>query len=195
MKESLNQAMKKANSEYPTAFSDALEVRKILQDRAKRYAGEHRKEIKQKKGDSFNGLAFFMSGEEYIIDNQVVEEVLPLRDYTPLPGVPSFIMGVFNARGRILSLVDLKQFFHLPETGITNLNRVIIVRKESIEFGILVDEIFGSLEVFTDTLKRNLLTVSDRLKKFIIGVDRNRAIVLDIEKLLASGELIIDEEI
>jgi len=68
-----------------------------------------------------------------------VREVYPLRDFTVLPGVPTYIFGIINVRGQILPVIDIKKFFNLPEKGLGDLNRVIILYNDQMEFGILSD--------------------------------------------------------
>jgi purine-binding chemotaxis protein CheW len=38
------------------------------------------------------------------------------------------VLGIVNLRGRILPVLDLKKFFDLPEQGLTDLHRIILVR-------------------------------------------------------------------
>ena len=52
-----------------------------------------------------------------------------------------------NVRGQILSVLDLKKFFNLPEKGLGDLNKIIIIRNEMMEFGILADVIIGTRRI------------------------------------------------
>ncbi|HLA72521.1 MAG TPA: chemotaxis protein CheW, partial [Steroidobacteraceae bacterium] len=84
-------------------------------------------------------LEFRLASERYAVETRHVVEVHPLRDLTPLPGTPPFIRGIVNLRGRILPVLDLKKFFDLPEQGVTDLHRIIVVRGIDLEFGLLAD--------------------------------------------------------
>ena len=42
-----------------------------------------------------------------------VREVYPLKDYTPLPCTPPFVLGLVNVRGQIISVIDIKKFFDI----------------------------------------------------------------------------------
>ena len=103
--------------------------------------------------DTLNIIAFLLAHESYGIETAYVREVLPLRDLTPLPGTPPFVLGIINVRGEILSVLDLKQFFALPERGLTDLNKVIILHSAEMAFGILADAILDVHRVPRQTLQ------------------------------------------
>ena len=62
-------------------------------------------------------LRFRLASETYALELAWIGQVRPIVDVAPLPGVPPFIRGVVNVGGRIVSLVDLKITFGLPDTG------------------------------------------------------------------------------
>src|ERR1700722_14089268 len=80
-------------------------------------------------------LEFRLASERYALETRHVQDVHPLRDLTPLPCTPPFVLGIVNVRGRILPVLDLKKFFDLPERGLTDLHRVILVRGNGLELG------------------------------------------------------------
>src|SRR5260221_8873299 len=88
-------------------------------------------------GDSLDVVEFQLAKERYAVEQSYVREVQPLKDLTPLPCTPNFIRGVINLRGQILPVIDIKKFFDLPESGITDIHMVIVVRAADVELGIL----------------------------------------------------------
>ncbi len=86
-------------------------------------------------------IEFRLAAETYGIEAAFVREVYPLKEFTPLPGVPPFVLGIANVRGQILSIIDLKSFFDLPHKGLGQLNKLIILRDGQMEFGVLADDI------------------------------------------------------
>ncbi len=172
---------------------DPVRKKKILKQRAALYAKAPEKEIN--KGVQVEGLEFLLTEERYIIDTTLVVEVIPLKELTPLPCSPPFILGIINVRGKILSVINLKTFLTLPEKGITNLNRVIILKRSDIELGILVDEVIGKVSFFSDQLKTSLPTIKGNQKEYLVGVTEDRSIVFNIEKFLTGRNIIVDEEV
>ena len=104
----------------------------ILLDRAKKIAA--REEIST-RGDSVNVVVFRLIPELYCIEGNYITEVLTIRDITSIPGTPGFVVGVMNVRGKIISVVNLKRFFHLKEIGLTEQNKIIVIKHDQIEFG------------------------------------------------------------
>lgn len=49
-------------------------------------------------------------------------------------------------------MVDLKKFFNLPQKGLGELNKVIIIRNEQLEFGILADVMLGTRPISLETI-------------------------------------------
>jgi len=174
-------------------LTDMDEKEKILRERAVLLARMPIVEIDN--GAEMDGLGFLLTEEHYIIDSKFVQEVIPLRELTPLPGVPPFILGIINIRGRILSVINLKTFLSLPEKGLTNLNRVIRVKYQDVEVGLLVDEVTGNITVLVDQLRPTMPTLTPTEKEYLIGVTKDRSIVLNIEKFLSDDKIIINEEI
>lgn len=167
------------------------DIIKILKERAR---------ILQKDSEDSDGmkekmdtLEFMLSNEKYAIDSTYVSEVVKIKDLTPLPCTPSFILGIINRRGQILSVIDIKKFFNMPEKGITNLNRVIIVKHEEIEVGILTDEIVGNSAIDLDVLQTKVPSVNEIADNYILGLAKERFIILDIKELLLDEKIRVNE--
>lgn len=167
------------------------EIRTCLKMRAIAMA----KEPEQKRGTSaiIEIIEFTLASEIYGVESAFVREVHPLKDFTPLPGVPSFILGIVNVRGQILPVVDLKKFFNLPEKGLGELNKVIIIHDERIEFGILVDAVNGTKVIFMEEVLSNPSPVIGTGEKYLKGVTKDRLIILSAENLLSDRKIVINE--
>ena len=96
----------------------------------------------------------------------------PLRDLTPLPCTPPFVLGIVNVRGRILPVLDLKKFFDLPEQGLTDLHRIILVSGNDLELGLLADVIVGVRSVPADSLQPSLPTLTGIRADYLKGSQR-----------------------
>ncbi len=140
-------------------------------------------------------VCFELAHETYGLESALVHEVVPLKELTPLPCVPAFVRGIINVRGHIVSVIDIKTFFGLPERGITDLNRVLILRQGRMEFGILADRILGAERVALSDLQTGLATLTGVRAEYLRGVTPDRRVILDATRLLNDPALIIDEEV
>src|SRR5450756_436407 len=126
------------------------ETRRILEARARAAA---KPPVKPDNAQRLEILAFCLAGETYGVETCHVREVCQLKDLTGVPCTPPFVAGVMNLRGQILAIVDLREFFGLPARGLTELNRVIVLRGGATEFGLLADSIDGVRSVRASDLQ------------------------------------------
>lgn len=169
------------------------ESKKILKERAKALTGEP--EEKETAGESIEVVEFLLSYEKYGIESSYVREVYPLKELTPLPCTPPFVLGIINVRGQILSVIDIKKFFELPEKGLTDLNKVIILHNDVMELGILADVILGVRNVFLSELQPSLPTLTGIREEYLKGITGDRVVILDAGKLLSDKKITVHEEV
>lgn len=140
-------------------------------------------------------VVFILAYETYGIDTTYVREVYPLKDLTPLPCTPSFVAGIVNVRGKVLSVIDLKHLFELPAQGLTDLNRVIIISDGTMEFGILADAIVGVRHIPVEEIQPSLPTLTGVREEYLSGITAERLVILDAAKLLTSSNIVVEEEV
>ncbi len=168
------------------------EKHKILKTRAQELALE--KTDENSLQESIEIIEFRLSYETFGIETAFVREVYPLKDYTILPGTPSFVIGIVNVRGQIISVIDLKKFFNLPEKGLGEMNKVIIIQNERMEFGILADVIQGTHSVLLDTIQTSLPEISGIGGEYLKGVTNEHLIILDAKRILEDEKIIVNQE-
>ncbi|MBI5656202.1 MAG: purine-binding chemotaxis protein CheW [Geobacter sp.] len=139
-------------------------------------------------------LEFRLAHELYGIETTYVSATAPLLELTPIPGTPPFLLGLINHRGQILSVIDLKKFFDLPDKGLTDLNKVIVVQNDEMEFGVLADEIAGVRQIRRNEIQPALPTLTGVREEYLLGVSRERTVLLDGRRLLADRSLVINDE-
>jgi purine-binding chemotaxis protein CheW len=174
------------------AAPSSSESRAILKLRARALARGRQQEGLAKA--SLEIVEFSLASETYGLESAFVREVYPLKEFTPIPGLPPFVLGIVNVRGQILSIVDLKKFFDLPDKGLGQLNKLIILRGEQMELGILADDILGARSIDREALQAAPPTVSGIGAQYLRGVTAERVIILDAEKLLSDEQIIVQQE-
>lgn len=181
-----------------TAVRNAIEVaaapppailKKILKERAIALAREAKMET---AGSAIDVLEFDLAYERYGFELAYIREVCPLAELTPLPGTPDFVLGIVNVRGRVVSVIDIRKFFDLPDKGLSDLNKVVILASDTREFGVLTDRIIGTRSLLTATLQESLPTLTDVRSQYLKGVTGERLIVLDAGKILRDEKLVVN---
>lgn len=139
-------------------------------------------------------LEFALGKERCAFRSRYVREVFSLTEITPLPGLPSYILGVVNVRGRILSVTDIRRLLEFGNVGLTNLNKAIILHDADMEMAILADEVSGVYPVDADEIQRALPTLAGNRERYLEGITKDRVAVLDAGKLLASKDLVVQSD-
>ena len=169
------------------------EKRSLLKKRAQALALRENDETGQQ--ECIEIIVFRLAYETYGIETAFVREVYPLKDMTTLPGTPSFVIGIINVRGQIVSVIDLKKFFNLPEKGLGELNKVIILCNERMEFGILADVVEGTQSVALNEIMAVPSSDIGIGEKYLKGVTKEHIVVLEAESILNDKNIIVNEEV
>ncbi|HOI13072.1 MAG TPA: chemotaxis protein CheW [Methanoculleus sp.] len=162
----------------------------ILANRA-RVIGEPEEEPRETAVSEI--LIFRLANREYAVETRYVREVFIIRDITLVPGTPDFIAGISAVRGEIISIVDLARFFSIPERGLTDLNRVIVLSDGTMTFGILADYITDIGTTPTGDLAPVDPGVTPINERYLLGTAEGSRIVLDAAAILADPAMVIRE--
>lgn len=183
--EAVNAAITRESSPSPE------ERKRILKARAALLA---RQPGKGQGRETIEVVEFMLANERYGIESSYVREVYPLRDYTPLPCTPSFVLGLLNLRAQIISVIDIKKLFDMPEKGISDMNKVIIISNGKMIFGILADVILDVHRIAVEDIQSSIPTLTGIREQFLRGVTGERTVILDAAKLLADKYIVVYEE-
>lgn len=137
--------------------------------------------------ETLDVVEFSIAGERYAIESAHVREVQQLRELTPLPGAARHVRGLVNLRGQMLAVVDLARLFELPERGLGDLNRTVVLSSQAMEFALLADRIAGVGKVALAAMRPSLPTLTGIRERYLRGVTAEGLVVLDGAKLLADG--------
>lgn len=186
-----NVTIAEADLANPVASLSQDEKKRILRERARKLA--LKTEDRDAEEKYLSVIEFALSHERYALEMQYIREVYPLKGLTRIPCTPSFVLGILNVRGQIMSVTDIREFFDLPKKEMTNLSRVLIVKSHTMELGILADEVLGERKIPLREVHSGL--VSGNLREdFVRGVTKDQLIVLDAQGLLSERALVVHQE-
>ena len=137
-------------------------------------------------------LVFVLGKEEYGVDILKVQEIRGYEKVTPIPSAPDYLKGVMNLRGFIVPIIDMRIKFRLPDVRYDSFTVVVILRIAGRVIGLVVDGVSDVVRFADSEVKPapQLGSVVDG--SFIAGIasqDDRMVLLLDIERLLSSGEL------
>jgi len=98
-------------------------------------------------------VGFVIGEEEYAVPILAIQEIIKPFEWTRVPQVPKYVLGVFNLRGAVIPLLDLRAKFGIPTKKHTDETRFIVMRHGDDVAGFVIDR----------------LTMAIRIKKSNIG--------------------------
>ena len=139
----------------------------------------------------FKMVSFSLAGKDYAIDIMNVKEIAKTGRFTYVPNTAHFVLGVYNLRGDIIPIIDLRLFFNIPvpERISNEIEDMIIVTIEDQTFGVVVDAIDKVVGIQKSSIQPPHPLFGDINIKYIRGVVENNDrlyILLDIERIFGN---------
>jgi purine-binding chemotaxis protein CheW len=140
----------------------------------------------------FKMITFSLGGKDYAVDIMNVKEIAKADKFTYVPNAASFVRGVYNLRGDIIPIVDLRLFFHLPaDKKKDGMENMLILRIEDRVYGTVVDKIDRVLPINSEHIQPPHPIFGDINIKYISGVVEKQGelfIILDVVRIFSQNE-------
>ena len=139
----------------------------------------------------FKMITFSLAGKDYGVDIMNVKEIAKADKFTYVPNAASFVRGVYNLRGDIIPIIDLRLFFHLPVGKRDALENMLILRIGDHVYGTIVDKIDKVVGINTENIQPPHPIFGDINIKYISGVvekQGNLYIILDVIRIFTQSE-------
>lgn len=136
-------------------------------------------------------VTFKLDNEKYGIKVMQVQEVLRMTEIAPVPGAPDYVLGIINLRGNVVTVIDTRLRFGLPEREPDDDTRIVIVEAEGNVVGILVDSVAEVADLQASEIETAPNVGNDESSKYIQGVSSRGdelLILVDVNKLLSDEE-------
>jgi purine-binding chemotaxis protein CheW len=139
----------------------------------------------------FKMVTFSLAGKDYAIDIMQVKEIAKAGRFTYVPNTSPFVLGVYNLRGDIIPIIDLRIFFNIPTKARESdaIENMIIITVEEQTFGIVVDLIDKVVGISKSSIQPPHPIFGDINIKYIHGVVENQGrlyILLDVARIFGS---------
>ena len=125
------------------------------------------------------------------IDIEHVQEINKTLDFTTVHRAPDFVKGVLNLRGSIVSIIDLRTKLGQKQIPLSADMRVIIIRYNDENVGLLVDAINDVIEVEEENLDTLVNNSNNENSAYFSGVykmDKELVAILNVEEILKVNE-------
>ena len=137
--------------------------------------------------DDLKVIVFELMNKEYVIPVSQVQSIEKMMHITRVPKTPSFVKGVINLRGVVTPIIDLRERFNLQVSEANEHSRMIMIKLEDMEVGLIVDAANDVLDIPLSAIEPQPDVVGSIESEFIGGVaklDRRLLVMLQLEKVL-----------
>jgi len=146
----------------------------------------------ENEGAEWVGIGFRIGNENMLIQREDIREIMTVPNtMSRVPGAKTWIAGLANLRGQLLSIVDIRQYLGGGTTQVSRAARVLVLNSREFPVGVLVDEVFGFRRFldseFSDESPQLVLRCERYLDGGFIRGD-NQWPVFSVAKLLATQE-------
>jgi purine-binding chemotaxis protein CheW len=137
-------------------------------------------------------VTYQLEDETYGINVMQVQEVLRITEIAPVPGAPSYVLGIINLRGNVVTVIDTRSRFGLmPKDSNDDQSRIIIVEVNGNVIGMLVDSVAEVVYLHQSEIDSVPMVNNDESSRFIQGVcsrEDQLLILVDANKFLTEEE-------
>ncbi|MGS2717526.1 chemotaxis protein CheW [Eionea flava] len=148
-------------------------------------------QIKTSDDPVLQWVTFRLAGETYGINVMQVQEVLRHSEIAPVPGAPTYVLGIINLRGNVVTVIDTRHRFGLTPGELTENTRIVIIEADNHVVGILVDSVAEVVYLRQSEIENAPNVGNDESAKFIQGVCHKNdelLILIELDKLLTDSE-------
>ena len=142
--------------------------------------------------ETWDGLVFHLGGSTVVAPLDDVSEILDsVPAMTSVPGAKPWISGVANVRGGLLPVIDMESFFFGTATRLERRVRVLIVRDDDVQTGLMVRDVEGMRHFEIALREDSDQKIHDRLQPYINGLyryDDNNCYILSLRALTEAVE-------
>ncbi len=171
-------------------ISEPFELLLELERRAR--AGTARQQEEQAQEDAWTGIAFRIGSERFVASRSDVREVMPVPEQlTRVPGAKSWLKGIANVRGQLLTVVDLLGFMGGGRAHVDRNTRVLHLAGRELPSAVIVDEVLGFRRFGQDDFDADKPDMALRCDRYLAGQYRRAG---EVWPLFSFQALIEDEQ-
>lgn len=128
---------------------------------------------------------FTVGDVNYGVPVEQAREVRDVQAVTPVPGAPSYIDGVTNLRGQIITVMDLRKRLNIEEEG--RGEKIIVIEMGKAAVGVVVDTVTEVSTIPEADIERHM-QATKKLDKYLVGVGKQGEkliVILDLAKIIS----------
>ncbi|DAB34420.1 MAG TPA: chemotaxis protein CheW [Sulfurospirillum sp. UBA12182] len=141
-------------------------------------------EPRKNEDDIVQLVGFIIGNEEYAVPILSIQEIIKPIEFTRVPSVPEYVLGVFNLRGNVIPLIDLRRKFNLPPVSNSEDTRYIVMKGRENTAGFVIDRLTEAIGIKQSRIDPPPETIHQD-KGMIYGIGKREDSMLTILKVEA----------
>lgn len=136
-------------------------------------------------------LTFTVGEEYYGIEIVYVTEIIGIQDITEVPGLPDYIRGIINLRGKIIPVIEVRLRFGLMTQEYTDRTCIIVVDVNDLSVGLIIDSVSEVLNIMDENIVPPPDTKTGFHSNYVRGIGKvndSVKLLLDLSRLLGEDE-------
>lgn len=119
-------------------------------------------------------IIFYINGEEYGIDVQLVTAIEPITDIVSVPNAPARFLGLMNLRGEVIPVYSLRKKFLLEEYTDPIKTKLIVTRYQDKTIAFKVDEVLEIVDFEDEAVTETPVIVKSEKTGYIRAIANKR---------------------
>ncbi len=135
-------------------------------------------------------LVFTMGSELYGMEIRYITEIIGVQPITEVPGMPEYVKGVTNLRGKIIPVMDARLRFKKEAREYDGRTCIIVLDTNDISIGLIVDSVAEVITLQDEDIAPPP-EINKGGHKYIKGIGKSGGgvkLLLDCQKLLTDDE-------
>lgn len=132
-----------------------------------------------------------LAGCRFALPLALVAEVGRPPALTRVPGLPEWVAGAANWRGRVLAVLDVRPLLGGARDALDRRGRVVVLSRQAVQVGIVVEDVLGTVAVDVERVEPALACLPERTASLLSGqvTDEGGPVgLLDVDALVALAD-------
>ncbi|MDQ0159413.1 chemotaxis protein CheW [Alkalibacillus salilacus] len=132
-------------------------------------------------------IIFELNSERFAINIQQVRSIEKLPELTTMPQMPESMKGIFELRGAITPVIDLKEKLEMGQANNDEETRILILTIDEKPLGVIVDKATEVVDIDESTIEAPPEMVAGVDREYITGVAKSGEqliVILDLDRIL-----------
>ena len=133
------------------------------------------------------GLSYRVGDLRFVTSMDQVSEVVPFAPLAVVPRSQSWLRGIANVRGRLLSVIDLQDFLGMGSVNTDQYSRLIVINNDLLSCCLLVTRLQGLRHFDPVGDSCDIGDTAEKLARYITGAlgrEEEKWLVFDTDRLV-----------